>query len=91
MDEEPSGTGVEPEQGQIRTFLIADVRGWTLFTQQRVDEVAAKLAAKFAGIAREGVDPAERLQAALPAPEAAQRRPVERIPSSPRRSRSPSR
>ncbi|MGZ8597159.1 MAG: hypothetical protein ACXWXN_07330 [Actinomycetota bacterium] len=55
MDEEPSGTGVEPEQGQIRTFLIADVRGWTLFTQQRGDEVAAKLAAKFAGIAREVV------------------------------------
>ncbi|HET6714485.1 MAG TPA: ABC transporter substrate-binding protein [Actinomycetota bacterium] len=55
MDEEPGGTGVEPEQGQIRTFLIADVRGWTLFTQQRGDEVAAKLAAKFAGIAREVV------------------------------------
>lgn len=55
MDEEPGGTGVEPEQGQIRTFLIADVRGWTLFTQQRGDEVAAKLAAKFAAIAREVV------------------------------------
>ena len=55
MDEEPVGTGVEPEQGQVRTFLIADVRGWTLFTQQRGDEVAAKLAAKFAGIAREVV------------------------------------
>ncbi|HJR98095.1 MAG TPA: ABC transporter substrate-binding protein [Actinomycetota bacterium] len=55
MDDGPSGTGVEPEQGQIRTFLIADVRGWTLFTQQRGDEVAAKLAAKFAGIAREVV------------------------------------
>jgi peptide/nickel transport system substrate-binding protein len=55
VDEESVGTGVEPEQGQIRTFLIADVRGWTLFTQQRGDEVAAKLAAKFAGIAREVV------------------------------------
>jgi YVTN family beta-propeller protein len=37
----------------IRTFLIADVRGYTLFTQEGGDEVAAKLAAKFAEIARE--------------------------------------
>ena len=41
---------------QIRTFLIADVRGYTLFTQERGDEVAAKLAAKFADIARDGVE-----------------------------------
>jgi YVTN family beta-propeller protein len=39
----------------IRTFLIADVRGYTLFTQQRGDEAAAKLAAKFAQIVREEV------------------------------------
>ena len=41
---------------QIRTFLIADVRGYTLFTQERGDEAAAKLAAKFADIAREVVE-----------------------------------
>jgi peptide/nickel transport system substrate-binding protein len=41
---------------QIRTFLIADVRGYTLFTQERGDEAAAKLAAKFANIARDGVE-----------------------------------
>jgi class 3 adenylate cyclase len=47
----------EAEHGvQIRTFLIADVRGYTLFTQERGDEVAAKLAAKFADIARDGVE-----------------------------------
>jgi class 3 adenylate cyclase len=47
----------EVEHGvQIRTFLIADVRGYTLFTQERGDEVAAKLAAKFADIARDGVE-----------------------------------
>src|SRR5687768_1648762 len=40
----------------IRTFLIADVRGYTLFTQERGDEAAGKLAAKFAGIAREVVE-----------------------------------
>jgi YVTN family beta-propeller protein len=41
---------------QIRTFLIADVRGYTLFTQERGDEAAAKLAAKFADIAREVIE-----------------------------------
>lgn len=44
------------ERAQIRTFLIADVRGYTLFTQERGDEAAAKLAAKFADIAREIVE-----------------------------------
>ncbi|HJP65849.1 MAG TPA: BMP family ABC transporter substrate-binding protein [Actinomycetota bacterium] len=42
--------------GAINTFLIADVRGYTLFTQERGDEAAAKLAAKFAEIAAEGVE-----------------------------------
>lgn len=48
----------EPGPGRpgIRTFLIADVRGYTLFTQQRGDEDAAKLAGRFAGIAREVVE-----------------------------------
>jgi ABC-type transport system substrate-binding protein/class 3 adenylate cyclase len=47
--------GLEPvaAEARIQTFLIADVRGYTLFTQQRGDEAAAKLAAKFARIARE--------------------------------------
>jgi WD40 repeat protein/class 3 adenylate cyclase len=40
----------------IRTFLIADVRGYTLFTAERGDEAAAKLAARFAEVAREGVE-----------------------------------
>ncbi len=44
------------ERAGIRTFLIADVRGYTLFTQERGDEAAAKLAARFAGVAREAVD-----------------------------------
>jgi len=41
---------------EIRTFLIADVRGYTLFTQERGDEAAAKLAARFAQVAREGIE-----------------------------------
>jgi YVTN family beta-propeller protein len=44
----------EPRRG-IRTFLIADVRGYTLFTHERGDEAATKLAARFADIAREAV------------------------------------
>jgi hypothetical protein len=40
----------------VQTFLIADVRGYTLFTQERGDESAGKLAAKFAGIARDVVE-----------------------------------
>ena len=40
----------------IRTFLIADVRGYTVFTQEHGDEAAAELAGKFAVVAREGVE-----------------------------------
>ncbi len=46
---------VEPES-RVLTFLIADVRGYTSFTQARGDEAAARLAATFAEIAREGVE-----------------------------------
>jgi YVTN family beta-propeller protein len=49
-------SGLGGADAEIRTFLIADVRGYTLFTQERGDEAAAKLAAKFAANAREGVE-----------------------------------
>jgi peptide/nickel transport system substrate-binding protein len=49
-------TGGGAGAAEIRTFLIADVRGYTLFTQERGDEAAGKLAAKFADIAREIVE-----------------------------------
>jgi peptide/nickel transport system substrate-binding protein len=55
VDEEPGSLEPVTEEARIQTFLIADVRGYTLFTQQRGDEAAAKLAAKFARIARETV------------------------------------
>jgi WD40 repeat protein/class 3 adenylate cyclase len=51
-----TGGGQGAADAHIRTFLIADVRGYTLFTQERGDEAAAKLAAKFADLAREGVE-----------------------------------
>ncbi|MBV9280059.1 MAG: adenylate/guanylate cyclase domain-containing protein [Chloroflexi bacterium] len=44
-----------PAGGEIRTFLIADVRGYTRFTLEHGDEAAARLASRFAAIAREGV------------------------------------
>ncbi len=53
MDEETGSLEPATKEARIQTFLIADVRGYTLFTQQRGDEAAAKLAAKFARIARE--------------------------------------
>jgi branched-chain amino acid transport system substrate-binding protein len=46
----------QPEPGaDVRTFLIADVRGYTRFTQAYGDEEAGKLAARFAALAREAV------------------------------------
>jgi class 3 adenylate cyclase len=44
------------KQGDVRTFLIADVRGYTRFTEEHGDEAAARLAAKFAEIVRDGVE-----------------------------------
>jgi YVTN family beta-propeller protein len=46
----------ESQSVLIRTFLIADIRGYTLFTQERGDEAAAKLTAKFAGVVKEVVE-----------------------------------
>lgn len=40
----------------VLTFLDADVRGFTAFTQQHGDEAAGMLASKLAEIAREGVE-----------------------------------
>jgi WD40 repeat protein/class 3 adenylate cyclase len=39
-----------------RTFLIADVRGYSTFTRERGDEAAALLAKRFADLARDAVE-----------------------------------
>jgi ABC-type transport system substrate-binding protein/class 3 adenylate cyclase len=49
MSELPPSEG---EQAEIRTFLIADVRGYTRYTQERGDEAAARLASAFADVVR---------------------------------------
>jgi adenylate cyclase len=40
----------------ILTFLFADIRGYTSFTQQHGDEAVALLAGKLAAVASEGVE-----------------------------------
>jgi ABC-type transport system substrate-binding protein/class 3 adenylate cyclase/DNA-binding beta-propeller fold protein YncE len=41
---------------EIRTFLIADVRGYTRFTQTHGDEAGARLAARFAEVVQEQIE-----------------------------------
>ena len=56
-DAAPSPLARSPEAASaVRTFLIADVRGYTRFTQQHGDEAAARLATRFAALAREVVE-----------------------------------
>jgi DNA-binding NarL/FixJ family response regulator/class 3 adenylate cyclase len=43
------------DPGGIKVFLIADIRGYTSFTQEHGDEAGARLAKGFAEIVREGV------------------------------------
>ena len=44
---------LEEDRARIRTFLIADIRGYSSFTEKEGDEAAARLASRFAGLARE--------------------------------------
>ena len=48
-DDAPSSEGVRvvPET-ELRTFLIADIRGYTTYTRERGDEAGAALASRFA-------------------------------------------
>jgi YVTN family beta-propeller protein len=45
-------TAPPDDASELLTFLFADIRGYTKFTQRRGDEAAAKLTAKFAMIVR---------------------------------------
>ena len=51
-DDSVASSAAEP---QLRTFLIADIRGYTRFTQSRGDEAAALLASRFAELVFAGV------------------------------------
>jgi len=61
VDASPSGSRSAHQVGtwltpDVRTFLIADVRGYSTFTRERGDEAAALLAKKFADLARDAVE-----------------------------------
>lgn len=45
-----------PSSAPIRTFLIADMRRYTRFTQEQGDEAAGRLAAEFARLSRSAVE-----------------------------------
>ena len=52
----PIGLRDQHTAGGIKTFLVADVRGYTAFTQNRGDEAAASLATRFAELVRVKVE-----------------------------------
>src|SRR5919201_3122776 len=54
-DQEPGRARTGSHAPAVLTFLIADVRGYTGFTQERGDEEAGRLAAVFAELARDTV------------------------------------
>lgn len=45
----------DEQNALVRTFLIADIRGYTRFTERHGDEASARLAARFSEIVRDGV------------------------------------
>ncbi len=51
-----SGPSTPSSAPPIRAFLIADVRGYTRFTDERGDEAAARLAASFVSMAQAHVE-----------------------------------
>ena len=52
----PIGLWDKHTAGGIKTFFVADVRGYTAFTQNRGDEAAASLATRFAELVRAKVE-----------------------------------
>src|SRR5690349_15421655 len=56
-DEATAARGAARPTGELRTFLIADIRGYTAFTQRCGDERAAALAERFAAVTAAVVEP----------------------------------
>jgi class 3 adenylate cyclase len=55
MSEISAGRSGPVTRSRLLTFLIADIRGYTRFTQERGDEAAARLVGTFARVVRETV------------------------------------
>jgi WD40 repeat protein/class 3 adenylate cyclase len=56
MKQSEAGTSATDSRPVARAFVIADIRGYTAFTRAYGDERAARLAKKFADLAREIVE-----------------------------------
>ena len=59
MDAETEARGTSltnPSPSVIRTFLIADLRGYTHFSDSRGDEAAAALADRFVSVAKKRIE-----------------------------------
>src|SRR5438874_4678628 len=56
MDVRRAKPEASDEAVTLRTFLIADIRGYTAFTREHGDEAAARLAMRFAELARDAVE-----------------------------------
>ena len=52
---EPTDAPRMPSETELRTFLIADIRGYTTYTREHGDEAAADLAGRFAALVDEVV------------------------------------
>jgi branched-chain amino acid transport system substrate-binding protein len=52
---DPPAATTTGDSSDLRSFLIADVRGYTRFTNERGDEAASELAARFAELTRNAV------------------------------------
>jgi WD40 repeat protein/class 3 adenylate cyclase len=53
----PNTRDDSPSRGVVvRAFLISDIRGYSTFTRERGDETAARLATRFADLARDAVE-----------------------------------
>jgi class 3 adenylate cyclase len=46
-------------EAHLRTFMIADVRGYTTYTRSHGDEAAGDLAAQFASVVRAATEAAD--------------------------------
>lgn len=57
LDEATALSGSVRPASELRTFLIADIRGYTSFTQRFGDERAAALAERFAAVTRAVIEP----------------------------------
>jgi class 3 adenylate cyclase len=55
-DERRVGANPGGETAGIKTFLIADIRGYTAFTHERGDEAGSRLARRFAALARAAIE-----------------------------------